>query len=160
MGGNSNNENIKFKLKLSGCTTTGSNVRSITSGALDVTMKSPTGLDGDNNSCADATPATGTVPTSSTGKWKAPKGTKVDMTQLGTTGESWSTGGSNVSVTLPGTGLASNPGTSFAGGDNGTSSSITLNLALTGTQFAAVCGTFDAGHISKSNVTSGSVNLG
>ena len=159
--GNSTTETIKFKLRLSGCSTTGSNVSSITSGMFNITMKSPTGTANNTNSCANATPAAGTVPTTSVGKWKAPKGTKVNMTHLSTTGESWSTGGPNVSVSLPGTGTASNTGTSFAGTDNGTSSSISLTLALTGAQFSAVCApTTGTGHISKSNVTSGSVTLG
>ena len=153
--GNSNNELVKVKLLLSGCVTSGSfNV----SGALNVTMKSPTGTTSMANACGSGLASN--VATTATGKWKAPKGTKVAMTQLSTTGETWNTGGSQVTVTLPGSGTASNSGTSFAGNDSGASSSIALTLSLTGAGFSAVCGTGGVGHISKSSVTTGTVTLG
>jgi hypothetical protein len=83
----------------------------------------------------------------------------VAKSVLSMTGETWSTGGAYVTASFPGTGVAGNTGTSFAGTDAGLSSSLSVVLALTDIQYSLVC-TTGVGHISKSPVNSGSVTLG
>jgi hypothetical protein len=163
MTGNSNNELVMLKLKLSGCTTSGSNLVAIKSGRLTLTLHVPTTSNNTANACR--TLAAGGISSTTTVKWAAAK-TKgmvyappVAKSVLSMTGEAWSPGGANVTASFPGTGVAANSGTSFAGTDGGASSSLSVVLALSGTQYGVVC-TSGVGHISKSTVNSGSVTLG
>ena len=64
-------------------------------------------------------------------------------------------------MSLPGNGTATNLGTSFAGYDEGANSTISLTLALTGGQFAAVCNSITGtGGLKTTMVTSGIVSIG
>jgi hypothetical protein len=163
MTGNSNNELVTLKLKLSGCSTSGSDLAAIKSGRLVLTLKVPTTSNTSANACR--TLGAGALSSAATVKWAASK-TKgmvyappVAKSILSMTGETWSTGGADVSASFPGPGVANNAGTSFAGTDGGASSSLSVALALSAAQYGAVC-TTGVGHISKSTVDSGSVTLG
>lgn len=159
--GTSNNEAVRFRLMVSGCTTAdGSNLKGMVGRSFYITMHVPATSDNTANACATATPANGSVPATALARWKS-RGLVVKPSILTTTGEAWSTGGSNVTVSLPGNGSATNNGTSFAGLDNGANSTIALTLALTGAQYAAVCDpATGAGRLGRSMVTGGTVSLG
>jgi hypothetical protein len=123
-----------------------------------ITMRVPSGSKA--NACATALPVNGTIPAVSIAQWKSQR-YAVTRTVLGTTGEAWDTSGSNVSVSIPGNGSASNNGTSFAGVEGGANSTIQLSLALTGTQYAGVCNpTTGRGLLHSSMVTGGTIKLG
>jgi hypothetical protein len=159
--GTSNNEVIRFGLQVSGCIPAdGSHLTSVLSRSFRITMHAPTTPTNTANACTSAMPANGTLPATSKGRWKS-QGLVVRPTVLRTTGESWNTGGANVSVSLPGTGTATNTGTSFAGYDNGANSTISLTLALTGSHYAAVCDpATGTGALSRSTVTGGTISFG
>ena len=159
--GTSNKEMIRFALHSSGCTPSdGSKLKSVLSRSFRITMQVPTTTNDTANACTSAMPANGTVPATSLGRWKS-RGLAVHPTVLKTTGESWNTAGPNVSVSLPGNGAATNAGTSFAGFDNGTNSTISVTLAMTGAQYGAVCNpTTGNGRLSRSKVTGGTISLG
>jgi len=159
--GTSNQEMIRFRLAVSGCTAgDGSKLTAVLSRSFRITMPVPTTTDDTANACTSAMPANGTMPATSVGRWKS-QGLVVHPTKLTTTGESWNTTGANVSVSLPGNGSAENAGTSFAGYDGGTNSTISLSLALTGAQYAAVCDPITGnGHLARSLVTGGTISLG
>ena len=159
--GTSNQEMIRFRLAVSGCTPAdGSKLTAVLSRSFRITMPVPTTTDDTANACTTAMPADGTMPAASLGRWKS-QGLVVHPTKLTTTGESWNTTGAHVSVALPGNGSAENAGTSFSGYDGGTNSTISLALALTGAQYAAVCDpTTGSGHLARSLVTGGTISLG
>jgi hypothetical protein len=159
--GTSNEETIRFALTVSSCTPAdGSKLTSIANRRFHTVMKVPATTDDTANACAKAMPANGSVPAVSVAKWKS-RGLAIHLTKLSTTGESWSTAGAHVSVLLPGNGSATNSGTSFAGYDNGANSTISLTLALTGPQYAAVCNPVTGtGRLQKSMVTSGTISIG
>lgn len=159
--GDSNNEMIIFNLRVSGCTPgDGSNLKSVVGRTFRITMPVPPTSDDTANSCTSAMPANGSVPATTISKWKS-RGLAVSRTVLTSTGESWNTAAPDVSVSLPGPGSASNDGTSFAGYDNGANSTVSLTLALSQVQFAAVCDpTTGSGRLSKSVVTGGTISLG
>jgi hypothetical protein len=159
--GTSNDEVVTFRLTVSGCTPgDGSNLKAVASRLFRVTMKVPTTTNDTANACDTATPSNGSVPATAVARWRS-RGLVVSPTTLTTTGESWSTGGTNVSVSIPGGGSATNNGTSFAGYDSGANSTIALTLGLTAGQYAAVCDpTNGTGKLARSPVTGGTISLG
>ena len=159
--GTENSEVIKFRLSVSGCAPAdGSHLTSLASRSVHITMQVPTTTNDTANACTTAMPANGSVPAKSVSRWRS-QGLVVKPTVLTTTGESWNTGGANVSVSLPGNGTATTAGTSFAGYDNGANSTIAVTLALTGAQYSAVCDpTLGTGRLSKSIVTGGTISFG
>ncbi len=155
--GNSRHEEIKMELRVHNCV---ASVRADNpvSGIVNVTMKSAAKSQ-TANSCSAL--IAGNMGGRTKGQWKGPNGVHLRPSKLGTTGETWNIG-LQVSVNLPGAGTASNnnPVTSFAGNNLGATSTIAATLALTGAQFAAVCGVGGTGSISESSVTGGSVTFG
>lgn len=160
LAGNSDHEVVMFRLKLRGCTPgDGSNVTTVVNKGFRVKMALPTVTTMDANSCATATPFNGTIPATSIARWTTYPHV-LNRSVLGTTGESWITTGPNVQVELPGQGSATNAGTSFAGTDQGGTSTISLTLTLTSNQYAAVCGPAGTGKLARSAVLGGTVSLG
>ena len=159
--GSSNDELIRFRLEVSGCTPgDGSNLKAVVSRLFRVTMQVPATTDDTANACATATPATGSIPGTAVARWRS-RGLVVSPTKLTTTGESWNTTGTDVTVSVPGAGSVSNQGTSFAGYDGGANSVISLTLGLTAQQFAAVCDPASGtGRLAHSAVTGGTISLG
>lgn len=159
--GTSNDELVRFRLTVSGCTPgDGSNLRAVQSRFFRIIMRVPTTTNDTANACATATPSDGSLAATALGRWRS-HGYVVSPTKLTTTGESWSTGGTNVSVSFPGGGSVTNNGTSFAGYDSGANSTISLTLGLTGGQYAAVCDpTNGTGKLARSPVTGGTISLG
>lgn len=160
--GTSNNENIKFTLRLSGCTTTGSNVSGVTSGWLKITMTTPVTTNDRANACSVL--ILGNVAASATVKWKAPAGTRVNQSTLSTSGETWGPYQDPLMVSLPGGGSASNSGTSFSGGDSGAGSTISLTFNPDVDAFH-ICswpgkGSLPRYGVPRAYITSGSVTLG
>lgn len=159
--GTMNNEVIRFQLTAAGCTTgDGATLQAVSSKSFRITMRITQAAGNSANSCATAMPANGSLRATSIGRWRTP-GVALGRSLLTTTGESWSTAGSNVSVSIPGNGTATNNGTSFAGVENGGNSTIDLTFALTGAQYSAVCDpTTGRGHIARSSVRGGTIALG
>jgi hypothetical protein len=161
-GGTSNDELVRFGLKVSGCTPAdGSNLKSVQSRYFRITMPVPATTNDTANSCATAMPSNGSLAATSVGRWRS-RGYVVRPTKLVTTGESWSTGAGDVSVSIPGgSGSAVNNGTSFAGYDSGANSTISLTLGLTAGQYAAVCDPASgSGRLVRAPVDGGTISLG
>lgn len=123
-------------------------------------MKVPTTADDSANACTTAMATDGTVPAMSVVTWRA-HGLVVPPTKLATTGESWDTRATHVSLSLPGSGTVTNSGTSFAGYDDAANSTIALTLGLTSAQYAAVCTHPRATrHLSQATITGGAISIG
>jgi hypothetical protein len=153
--GNSNTETTKFKVALSGCTTTGSNVANIVSGTLAVTIHKSTKTKV-ANACASLN--IGTLATNSVLTWTSTGGTVVKASTLKTTGEAWSVTADPLNFTLPGTGTATVTG-SFAGADKGALSTFAASFKNTLVSFTKAC-SGGTNHLSKVTLSGGSLTLG